>query len=180
MDLTIDQVLEEYKDLVRVKAGLYFMLGSEKEDLIQEGMIGLVRAYNSFDESKGASFKTYADLCVNRQMINAIKSAGKQKNAALNTAVSLETPVVEGDGLTIAETLVGGYEQSPEDQVVFEELMGIIKDSDSKYFTEMEHSVLNLLLEGLRYKEIAERLGKTPKQIDNCIQRIKNKVKALL
>ena len=177
----MEAVLEEYKEVVRAKAGLYFMLGAEKEDLIQEGMIGLVKAYNTYDPSKGASFSTYAELCINRQLINAVKASGRQKNAPLNLAVSLDKPAgSEEDGPSLGEMLVAGYDSDPEDQIIFEELMELLVSPEKKFLSPLEHKVLNLLLEGQKYREIADSLGKSPKQIDNAIQRIRAKINTLL
>ena len=178
---SIETVLEEYNEAVRSKAGLYFMLGAEKDDLIQEGMIGLVKAYNSFDPEKGASFKTFADLCITRQMINAVKAAGREKNAPLNLAVSLDRPVSdEEDAPTLGETLAAGFEADPEAQLLFAELMEILSSPDSSVFSPLEKKVFGLLTEGRKYREIAQLLGKTPKQIDNAMQRIRNKIGSLM
>lgn len=181
MDKTIEEILEEYKDLVRAKAGLYFMLGAEKEDLIQEGMIGLVKAYNSYDPDRGASFKTFAELCITRQMISAVKAAGRQKNGPLNNALSLDGPAGEEENAApLSEILAAGSDSDPESRVLFRELMDLLQNPDNGYFSPLEQQVLKLLLEGRKYKEIAEILGKTPKQADNAIQRIRNKIQALL
>jgi len=178
---TIEEVLEEYKEAVRSKAGLYFMLGAEKEDLIQEGMIGLVKAYNTYDPSKGASFKTFADLCINGQMINAVKASGREKNAPLNQAVSLDGPVgEEDDSPSLGETIAAGYDSSPEDQIIYSELMSLFTDPSKDLFSSFEKNVMNYLVRGKKYKEIAKLLGKTPKQIDNAIQRIRKKIATLL
>ena len=177
----IEVVLEEYKEVVRAKAGLYFMLGAEKDDLIQEGMIGLVKAYNTYDASKGASFSTFAELCIKRQLINAVKASARKKNAPLNLSVSFDTPVgTEEDSPTIGEVLAAGYDSDPEDQVIFKELMELLVDPEKSFFSVLEQSVLELLLQGKNYIEIADILGKTPKQIDNAIQRIRKKIKSLL
>ncbi len=181
MDRTIEEILEEYKDLVRAKAGLYFMLGAEKEDLIQEGMIGLVKAYNTYDPSRGASFRTFAELCITRQMISAVKAAGRQKNAPLNNAVSLDSPESDAeDAPALGEILAAGSDSDPESRVLFQELMELLKSPENGYFSPLEHRVLQLLISGHKYKEIAQILGKTPKQADNAIQRIRLKIKALL
>ena len=176
-DKTIEEILEEYKELVRTKAGLYFMLGAEKADLIQEGMIGLVRAYNTYDPSKGASFCTFAELCINRQLINAVKASNRQKYAPLNLAISFESPIGdEADSPTLGEALAAGYDSDPEDQVVFQELMEILADPKKDFFSKLEREVFDRLLMGKKYTEIADELGKTPKQIDNAIQRIRKKI----
>lgn len=181
MEMTIEEVLEKYKDLVRAKAGLYFMLGAEKEDLIQEGMIGLVKAYNTYDPSRGASFKTFAELCITRQMISAVKAAGRLKNAPLNSAASLDAPASDEENAPpLGEILAAGSDSDPESRLLFRELMELLRSPDNDYFSPLEQQVLKLLLDGHRYKEIAALLGKTPKQADNAIQRIRLKIKALL
>lgn len=181
MDMTIEEVLEEYKDLVRSKAGLYFMLGAEKEDLIQEGMIGLVKAYNTYDPSRGASFKTFAELCITRQMITAVKAAGRQKNTPLNSAVSLDGPENDAeDAPALGEILAAGSDSDPESLILFQELTELLRSPGNGYFSPFEQRVLQLLISGCKYKEIAQILGKTPKQADNAIQRIRLKIKALL
>lgn len=181
MDKSLEQIFEEYKDMVRAKAGLYFMMGAEKEDLIQEGMIGLVKAYNSYDPSRGASFGTYADICVNRQMISAVQSASRQKNQPLNSAVYLDSRVNDQeDSPTVGETLLAGADASPEDQVLYSELLELLANPPEAVFSPLEQSVLKLLVNGQKYKEIAENLGKSPKQIDNAIQRIRKKIRNII
>ena len=178
---SIETVLEEYKEAVRAKAGLYFMLGAEKDDLIQEGMIGLVKAYNSYDASKGSSFRTFADLCISRQMLNAVKASGREKHAPLNMALSLDRPVGEEENSpSLGETLAAGYDSDPEGQLLFAELMELLADPEKSFFSPLEQKVFSLLLEGKKYREIAEILGKTPKQTDNAIQRIRSKIGSFL
>ncbi len=174
---SIEKILEQYKEVVRTKAGLYFVLGAEKDDLIQEGMIGLVKAYNSYDASKGASFSTFAELCIDRQLINTVKASSRRKNAPLNLAVSLDRPAGENDDSpSLGETLVAGYDSNPEDQVLYEELMELLADPEKSILSPFEQTVFGLLLKGNKYKEIADTLGKSPKQIDNAIQRIRKKI----
>lgn len=168
MKKTLEQILEEYKDLVRAKAGIYFILGADKDDVIQEGMIGLVKAYNSFDESAGASFKTYANRCIDNQIFNAIQSSGRNKNLPLNNSVE------------IPDTKAAGPTSNPEDAAIYEDLLNDLKQNKAGIFSKMEHQVFLLLVEGLSYTEIADRLSKSPKSIDNAIQRIKSKIKAYL
>ena len=178
--ISIEQVLEEYKDMVRSKAASYFILGAEKEDLIQEGMIGLVKAFNAFDGSKGASFKTFADRCVTRAMLDAIKSASRKKHAPLNEAVSLSEPVGEDEAVTLADTLLSDSESDPEAAAIYAELLRLLSENTDKYFSDSESEVVSLLLQGLENKQIAVALGKTSKQVDNAVQRIKNKLKEFL
>ena len=164
---TLEEILEEYKGLVKIKAGIYFMFGGDKDDLMQEGMIGLVKAYNSFDESKGASFQTYASVCVERAIINAVKAANRKKDQVLNSAVSA------------SETYFSGEVSDPESNAIFSDYFNEITTNRSKLFSPLEHRVVLNLLEGKSYTEIAAALGKTPKSIDNAISRIRVKLRKL-
>ncbi len=164
----LETVLEEYKDVIRAKAGVYFMLGGDKDDIIQEGMIGLVKAYNSFDESKGASFKTYANLCIDRQIINAISGAGRKKHAPLNAAVE------------IPETRMAGPSSNPEDALIYNDYIKALRENKGNILSAFEHKVLLKLMEGKDYKTIASELQKTPKSVDNAIQRIRQKIKSFI
>lgn len=168
MTKTLEQILEEYKDTVRAKAGIYFILGADKDDVIQEGMIGLVKAYNSFDEAGGASFRTYANRCIDNQIFNAIQSSVRNRNLPLNSSVE------------IPDTKAAGPISNPEDAAIYEDLLSDLKQNKGGIFSGMEHQVFLLLADGLSYTEIAEKLGKSPKSIDNAIQRIKAKIKNYL
>ncbi len=173
-----EELLEEYKDLVKAKAGLYFMLGADKEDIVQEGMIGLYKAIQNYDESKGTSFKTFADLCINRQIITAIKSSNRKKYSALNTAVSLDKPIGgEEDAQTLGESLAAGADTDPETIALLNEMTELLLAPEAKILSNAEREVLELLLQGGDYQSIAKYLGKSPKQIDNTIQRIRAKLK---
>lgn len=176
-----EELLEEYKDLVKAKANLYFMLGADKEDIVQEGMIGLYKAIKSFDDEKGSSFKTYAELCINRQIVSAIVAANRKKYAPLNTAVSLDRPVGDDENsLSLGETLVASNSFDPENSVLAEEMVELIMSPDAKILSKSEREVLALLIDGNNYQEIAKLLGKSPKQIDNTIQRIRTKLRKFL
>ena len=166
---TIEEILEdqEYRDIVSMKANLYFMLGGEKEDLIQEGMIGLVKAYNNFDPSRGASFKTFANQVVQHEICNAVIRANRKKYSPLNEAGEIN------------EELSGEKSPSPEELVIFNDFWDTIMSNKDNMFGELEFEVLKQLSQGKKYKEIAAELGKTPKQIDNAMQRIKQKIKSL-
>ena len=173
-----EELLEEYKDLVKAKAGLYFMLGGDKEDIVQEGMIGLYKATQSYDESKGTSFKTFADLCINRQIITAIKSANRKKAQVLNNAVSLDKPVGDDeDSVSLGESLTAGTDTDPETIAVLNEMTELLLAPEAKVLSKSEREVLELLIQGEDYQSIAKIIGKTPKQIDNTIQRIRVKLK---
>lgn len=168
-DKTLEQILEdnEYKELVKSKAALYFILGGDREDLVQEGMVGLVKAYNSFDQDKNANFKTYASHCIENEIINAIKAAARKKHSPLN------------ESLEIPESLPAGRRSSPEDELIYKEFWDNLKTNKDNIFGKLEHEVFLRLLQGETYLEIASALSKTPKQIDNAIQRIKAKIKRL-
>lgn len=175
----MDLLLHRYKDAVRSKAQLYFMMGGDRDDIIQEGMTGLFKAARSYDPSRGASFKTYADVCINRHIINAIKLAGRKKYSPLNTAYSLDRPVSEEDpGQTLGETLAAGIESNPEAAAILQEMTGLIMAPGSRLFSPFEKQVLKGLLEGRNYRQIAEDLGRAPKAVDNAIQRIRKKLGA--
>lgn len=173
-----EELLEEYKDLVKAKASLYFMLGADKEDIVQEGMIGLYKAIQNFDGSKGASFKSFAELCITRQIVSAIVAANRKKYAPLNTAVSLDKPVGDDENsLSLGETLVSDANGDPANSVLAEEMIELILSPGAKILSEFERKVLLQLLDGNNYQEIAKALGKSPKQIDNTIQRIRTKLR---
>ncbi len=173
-----EELLEEYKDLVKAKAGLYFMLGADKEDIVQEGMIGLYKAIQNYDDSKDASFKTFADLCISRQIITAIKAANRKKYSPLNKAVSLDKNVSDdSNSPTLGESLVSGSDTNPETIAILNEMVELLLAPDAKILSEFERKVLSLLINGEDYQSIAKSLGKTPKQIDNTIQRIRAKLK---
>lgn len=180
-----EELLEEYRELVKTKAHLYYVLGGDMEDIIQEGMIGLYKAIQSFDESRGASFRTFADLCITRQIISAIKSSSRKKHNPLNSALSFDRPLEPSAGydkgeLTLAETLAAGADSDPERIALLREMTELILAPDARILSKSEHEVLKLLLESKDYIEIAALLGKTPKQIDNAIQRIRKKLKKLI
>ncbi len=175
----MDLLLHRYKDAVRAKAQLYFMMGGDRDDIIQEGMTGLFRAATSYDPAKGASFKTYADVCINRHIINAIKVAGRRKYSPLNTAYSLDRPVSDDSpGQTLGETLAAGMESNPEASAILSEMTELIMAPDSRLFSSLERQVLQGLYEGLNYRQISVWLAKSPKQVDNAMQRIRKKLRA--
>ena len=175
---TAEEILiEKYKGLVKTKAKAYFMAGAETEDVVQEGMIGLMKAVRSFDEDREASFKTYAGICVHNQIIKAIRKAERDKNTPLNDAVSLSDRLGEGnEGLTIGDIIKGSLFDEPEEKVIFEDSLARLGEISKKVFSPLESQVLRLKLRGKSYQEIANELGKSPKTIDNAIQRIRKKI----
>ena len=164
-----DVLLARYKDAVRQAARKYFMLGGDQDDIIQEGMIGLFKAVQTYDPAGGASFKTYMNICVRNQILNAIEAATAKKHTPLNSS---------GD-LSAAWDLPADVSSNPDELAIYSEAMQLILSEDSKLLSPMEKQVARMLAEGRNYREIAETLSRTPKSVDNTIQRIRRKLKDL-
>lgn len=179
---TAEEILiEKYKGLVRAKAKAYFIAGAEAEDVVQEGMIGLMKAVRSFDEGREASFKTYAGTCINNQILKAIRKAEREKNQPLNDAISLDNHLGEKDeNLTIGDILKASMFDEPEEKVIYEDTLLRLKSLSRNIFSPLEAQVLRAKIAGKNYQEIAEELGKSPKTIDNALQRIRKKIMAFL
>lgn len=174
------ELYERYKQTVRSRARTYFLIGADHEDLVQEGMIGLYRAVLEYDPEKAASFHSFADLCITRQILTAIKRASRKKHGPLNSYVSLNRPVFEKESeVTLLDMVQNLRVIDPEEQYIgqenCEQLLCIIREQ----LSDLERRVLGLYLEGRSYQEIAELLHKTPKAIDNAIQRVKRKLEPL-
>lgn len=162
-----EYLLEKYKPFVKSKSRALFLVGGDREDLIQEGMIGLFKAIRNFQEENGAPFAAFAKLCVERQMYTAIEAAGRQKNAPLNAYISLSE---EADHLTD-----GGIEEAVIEKTSYQQLY----EKARTLLSAMENEVLELYLDGKDYTEIAKILGKSDKSIDNALQRIKGKIRKI-
>ena len=179
-----DYIMEKYKNLVRSKAGSMYILGTDREDLIQEGMIGLFKAIRDYDIGRDASFATFADLCVARQMYTAVQAAGRKKHAPLNSYVSLYAG--NGSDKTeeekeLLDSLVSRDEQNPEELLIDRENVERIEKAIESELSSFERQVLDLYLTGMKYTEIARVLGKDDKSTDNALQRCRSKIrKALL
>lgn len=175
----IDVLFERYKNLVRKKAKAMYLAGGDSDDLIQEGMIGLYKAVRDYDEQKEASFATFASLCINRQMISAVTAYNRKKNVPLNTYVSLDLPAKpDEDGDTemhLADVLGSDKESNPESLYIDREHTQMLKEHLRQSLSPFEKVVLDLYMEGKNYHQIAQMLGKTPKAIDNALQRIRTK-----
>ena len=173
-----DVLLSRYKDAVRAKARKYFMLGADQDDVVQEGMIGLFKAIRSYDPAAGASFRTYTNICIHNQILNAIEAAGAGKHAPLNSSLSLDDPL-EGseEAQTLGQLLTAGADSNPAEQAIYSEAMGLLLSEDSQLFSPLEKQVARKLAAGQGYRQIAQELGKTPKSIDNAIQRIRRKLR---
>lgn len=178
----IDYLLEKYKNLVRKKANTLFLIGGDKDDLIQEGMIGLYKAIRDFDLSANTSFYSFADLCIARQMYTAIKLSNRKKNIPLNDYISFNSPAFGEDGnenISLLDLFLTNN-QNPEDLVIDKESTSMIEYELERRLSLMEQKVLNLYLGGKNYQEIAKELEREPKSIDNALQRIKSKLTLLL
>ncbi len=177
-----NELLERYKYVVRQKAASYFMAGADNDDLIQEGMIGVFKAMQNYDAAKGASFATFANMCIKRQMISAVKSASCKKHRPLNNSISLSNPLSEENesGGTLGEIIESDSSTDPESRFLFIEEMKLIEDDGNALFTDLEREAWNMYLDGHSYKEIAEKLDRTNKAVDNAIRRAKNKLANLL
>lgn len=179
----IEVLVQRYKQFVRHKIKATYCIGADKEDLIQEGMIGLFKAINDYNKDREASFKSFATLCVTRQLSTAFKTVTRQKHMPLNTSISLNLPVAKGEeedeGVTLIDILKSKEEFSPEDEVINQENLKVLNDYISKVLSDMEFNVLKLYIDGKNYHEIAKQMDKTPKAIDNALQRIKKKLESV-
>ena len=171
-------ILEKYKELVNVKVGKYFIVGAEKEDTIQEGMIGLYKAIKSFDANKQNSFKSFANICIERQLITAIKSSNRQKHIPLNSYLSLNMAAYdnnEDDSVELLETFNSKTIEDPLDTIMKQEYYKEVEEAVNKNLSKFEKQVLDRFLKGESYVKIAEKLASHVKSVDNAIQRIRKK-----
>lgn len=178
-----DYLLEKYKNLVRKKARALYLIGGDNDDLIQEGMIGLYKAIRDYDVEKETVFRSFASVCIDRQFYNAVKGANRLKNSPLNTYISLDIPVEargneENGAATLGEMLEWVGISNPEDILIDRERVGKIEQYIRQNLSEFEQKVVNLYVDGMNYQQIAKELEKTPKSIDNALQRIKKKLMA--
>ena len=169
----MDYLIEKYKTMVRQKARVLYLAGGDQDDLIQEGMIGLFKAIQDYRAEKEASFHTFAQLCVERQLYRAIQASNRRKHQPLNGYISMYGEEWEAETKSM-------FQQSPESLFIAQENAQQVESAIRKELSEMENQVLILYLRGNNYLEIAEKLDKTPKTIDNAIQRIRRKVKMVL
>jgi len=170
-----DTLVSEYVWLVRACARPYFLAGGDSEDLIQEGMLGLLSAIRTYDPEKGAKFSTYAEYCIRRRIYNAIKLASGNKHTPLNSYISLESSQLDESDAQSASFL-----RVPEDSIIAREQAGEVETLLYGALSRFESGVLELYLEGISYKDMAIRLGKSDKSIDNAVQRIRKKLSQIL
>ena len=175
-DSITDYLCKKYKHLVMKKANALYLIGAEKEDLIQEGMIGLFKAIRDFSPERESSFYHFAELCINRQMYHAIEASQRLKHAPLNSYVSLSEETSDETGLTLEDMLTGATEQDPERLLLQQEAYRDFFEHLETILSPLEKQVCDLYLQGMDYRQIADYLGKTPKAIDNALQRIRGKI----
>lgn len=176
-----EYLINKYKNYVRAKAQTYFLLGGDKEDLIQEGMIGMYKAIRDFRSDKLSSFRAFAELCITRQIITAIKTATRQKHIPLNSYVSLNKPIYDEDSdRTLLDVITGNKVTDPEELIISREEFTEIEEKMGELLSSLEWKVLMYYLEGKSYQEIAEDLGRHVKSIDNALQRVKRKLEKYL
>lgn len=179
--LAQEYLIDKYKNFVRAKARSYFLIGADKEDIIQEGMIGLYKAIRDFRADKLSSFRAFAELCITRQIITAIKTATRQKHIPLNSYISLNKPIYDEDSdRTLMDVLSGTRITDPEELVISREEFDNIEAKMSEILSSLEWKVLMYYLEGKSYQEIANDLGRHVKSIDNALQRVKHKLERYL
>ena len=177
----LEHLLNKYKNFVRTKARSYFLIGADHEDIVQEGMIGLYKAIRDFKPEKLSSFRAFAELCITRQIITAIKTATRQKHIPLNSYVSLNKPIYDDESdRTLLDVITEGRVANPEDMLISQEDVGLIEDKIGQMLSSLEREVLSAYLDGKSYQEIAQELDRHVKSIDNALQRVKRKLEKFL
>ncbi len=172
-------LIKKYKPLVKLKARSYFLIGGDDDDIIQEGMIGLFKAIRDFDMTKDIAFKTFANLCINRQIINAIKSDNRYKNTPLNNSFSLNTYLNNDNGSEYIELIESIPSDNPEEIMVSKENKLILEEHIAKQLTTLEKKVLYYYLSGKNYSDIGRIINKSEKSVDNALQRLRKKIMSI-
>lgn len=173
----LEFLINKYKNFVRAKARSYFLIGADHEDIVQEGMIGLYKAIRDYNGEKLSSFKAFAELCITRQIITAIKTATRQKHIPLNSYVSLDKPIYDEESdRTLLDVIVGSKVSDPEELLINQEEFDDIEGKMSEILSDLERKVLMLYLDGRSYQEISDDLNRHVKSIDNALQRVKRKL----
>lgn len=179
--IALEFLIGKYKNFVRSKARTYFLIGADREDIIQEGMIGLYKAIRDYRYDRQASFHSFAEICVTRQIITAIKTATRQKHMPLNSYVSLNKPVYEDESeRTLSDVITQGKAGNPEELFIDQEDFLDIESTMQRILSPLEQDVVNLYLEGKSYIEIAHELDRHVKSVDNALQRVKRKLEQYL
>lgn len=176
-----EYLISKYEGFVKIKSRSYFLIGADKEDIYQEGMIGLYKSIRDFNPEKLSSFKAFAELCITRQIITAIKTATRQKHIPLNTYISLNKPIYEAESdRTLIDVLSEFKISNPEDLIISKEEIENIEKAMEKVLSDLEKEVLQSYLDGKSYQEIASDLDRQAKSIDNALQRVKRKLEKCL
>jgi RNA polymerase sporulation-specific sigma factor len=177
----LDYLIHKFRQFVRVKARSYFLIGADREDIVQEGMIGLFKAIRDYKDDKSTSFKAFAELCITRQIITAIKTATRQKHIPLNSYISLDKPVFDEESdRTLMDMLTGSQSLNPEELIISKEEFDRIEVKMNELLSDLEREVLALYLDGQSYQEISDELNRHVKSIDNALQRVKRKLEKYL
>ena len=175
--IALEYIIKKYKNFVKAKAKSYFLIGADKEDIIQEGMIGLYKAVRDFDASKTNSFKGFADMCITRQIITAIKTATRQKHIPLNSYISLNKPVYDEESeRTLLDIIATSIVTDPEELIISKEELKHIESKMNELLSDLELQVVEYYLNGKSYQYIADKLKRDVKSIDNALQRVKRKL----
>lgn len=172
----LEHIIARYRNYVYSKANTYFLVGAEKDDVAQEGMIGLYKAVKEYDEKSGSSFKSFAGLCISRQILSAIKAATRKKHLPLNSYVSLYEDTTSGEGEDVGIIYTEDREQNPEEIVILRESQDMMEYKINTLLSKLEFQVFMYYIEGMSYEEISVRVGKSVKSIDNALCRIKKKL----
>lgn len=177
----LETIIHKYKKFVRAKARSYFLIGADREDIVQEGMIGLYKAIRDFRADKLSSFRAFAELCITRQIITAIKTATRQKHIPLNSYISLNKPIYDEESdRTLLDILSGSQVSDPEELIIGREELEAMEGKIGEILSGLEWKVLSSYLEGKSYQEIAQELNRQVKSIDNALQRVKRKLEGYL
>lgn len=177
----LEYLIRKYKNFVYSKTRTYFLIGSDREDVIQEGMIGLYKAILDYREEKLSSFKRFAELCITRQIITSIKTATRQKHLPLNSYISLDKPIYDEDSeRTLLDIIVGSETLDPQEMLLSREKYKHIQSKLISNLSLLERNVLSYYLNGCTYEEIAEKIGRHVKSVDNALQRVKRKLEQLI
>ncbi|MFC0300730.1 RNA polymerase sporulation sigma factor SigH [Virgibacillus soli] len=180
-DQALDYLIHKYKNFVRAKSRTYFLIGADREDIIQEGMIGLYKAIRDFDGDKLTSFKGFAELCITRQIITAIKTATRQKHLPLNSYISLDKPIYDEESdRTLLDVIAGSKSIDPQELLINQEKHGDIEIKLAESLSDLERRALHLYLDGKTYQEISVDLKRHVKSVDNALQRVKRKLEQLI
>jgi len=176
----LEYLLEKYKSLVRAKARGYFLIGADREDIVQEGMIGLYKAIRDFDEQKQTSFRYFAEICIRRQIITAIKTAARQKHTPLNTYISTFRPTQSDEsGKQLIDIIIDKNSLDPEKVMIDREAGSELGEKIKTALSSFELQVLSMYLQGKSYREIAEDMKRESKSIDNALQRLRSKIEKI-